>query len=112
MATAIVGSNCQTDGFPFATLLLAQQPDIDDEPAGWSAGLRRVISSPFLLVALSFMTAKSMVQLFLVGPLLALLWKQPKYPADATAVQLTRDADGLAKALAYLSAKGAPIPGG
>jgi hypothetical protein len=27
-------------------------------------------------------------------------------------VQLTRDADGLAKALAYLSARGTPIPGG
>lgn len=34
------------------------------------------------------------------------------YLADATAVQLTRDADGLAKALAYLSARGAPLPGG
>jgi len=90
---------------------LAQQPDIDDEPTG-CAGLRRVISIPFLLVALSFMTARSMVQLFLVGPLLALLWKQRKYLADATAVQLTRDADGLAKALAYLSARGAPLPGG
>jgi Zn-dependent protease with chaperone function len=40
------------------------------------------------------------------------LRKQRKYLADATAVQLTRDAVGLAKALASLSARGAPIPGG
>jgi Zn-dependent protease with chaperone function len=36
---------------------------------------------------------------FLLDPLIALAWRQRKYMADATAVQLTRDPDGLARAL-------------
>jgi Zn-dependent protease with chaperone function len=36
---------------------------------------------------------------FLLGPLLALVWRRRKYMADATAVQLTRDPDTLGQAL-------------
>jgi Zn-dependent protease with chaperone function len=40
-----------------------------------------------------------MVTAFLLEPLVALAWRQRKYMADATAVQLTRNPDGLAGAL-------------
>jgi Zn-dependent protease with chaperone function len=43
-----------------------------------------------------------LVNLFLLAPLVALAWRQRKYMADATAVRLTRDPDGLASALQEL----------
>ena len=44
----------------------------------------------------------SLVALFVLGPLLALVWRQRKYMADATAVRLLRDPDALARALQKL----------
>jgi Zn-dependent protease with chaperone function len=44
-----------------------------------------------------------MVTAFLLEPLVALAWRQRKYMADATAVQLTRNPDGLAGALAAIA---------
>lgn len=43
---------------------------------------------------------------FLLGPLLALVWRRRKYMADATAVRLTRDPDTLGQALQKISASG------
>lgn len=106
------GGRGSEDHALIAQLLLAQELEVDDEPQGRTAGIRRVIGLPWLLMGGMFMIAKMMIQLFLVGPLLAMLWKQRKYLADATAVQLTRDADGLAGALDYLASLGAPIAGG
>lgn len=45
-------------------------------------------------------------------PSMALLWRKRKYLADACAVQLTRNPDGLAEALRKLNADRHPIPGG
>jgi Zn-dependent protease with chaperone function len=48
--------------------------------------------------------------LFVLGPLLSLAWRQRKYMADATAVRLTRDPDTLAGALGQITdAQGAPL---
>jgi Zn-dependent protease with chaperone function len=47
----------------------------------------------------------------LVIPLMALTWRSRRYLADATAVQLTRYPDGLARALTRLSERGGVIPG-
>ncbi|MFL6602675.1 MAG: M48 family metalloprotease [Steroidobacteraceae bacterium] len=48
--------------------------------------------------------------LFVLGPLLSLAWRQRKYMADATAVRLTRDPDTLAGALEKVTgAQGAPL---
>jgi Zn-dependent protease with chaperone function len=44
-----------------------------------------------------------MVCLFLLGPLLSLVWRQRKYMADATAVRLTRDPNTLSEALEKMS---------
>ncbi|MEA3177323.1 MAG: hypothetical protein QOI59_846, partial [Gammaproteobacteria bacterium] len=43
------------------------------------------------------------VNLFVLGPLLSLAWRQRKYMADATAVRLTRDPDTLAGALEQMT---------
>ena len=43
---------------------------------------------------------------FLLGPLLALVWRRRKYLADATAVRLTRDPDTLGQALQKIAASG------
>jgi Zn-dependent protease with chaperone function len=53
-----------------------------------------------------------MTMLFLLGPLLAFTWRSRRYLADATAVQLTRNPDGLARALVSLAERGGVIPGG
>lgn len=53
------------------------------------------------LVMTGFLGA--IVNLFVLGPLLSLAWRQRKYMADATAVRLTRDPDTLAGALAQMT---------
>lgn len=48
--------------------------------------------------------------LFVLGPMLSLAWRQRKYMADATAVRLTRDPDTLAGALQQMTgAQGAAL---
>jgi Zn-dependent protease with chaperone function len=47
----------------------------------------------------------------LVIPMLAITWRSRRYLADATAVQLTRYPDGLARALTHLVERGGVIPG-
>jgi Zn-dependent protease with chaperone function len=52
----------------------------------------------------------AIVNLFILGPLLSLTWRQRKYMADATAVRLTRDPDTLARALEIMAtAQSAPL---
>lgn len=53
------------------------------------------------LVMTGFLGA--IVNLFILGPLLSLAWRQRKYMADATAVRLTRDPDTLAGALEQMT---------
>jgi Zn-dependent protease with chaperone function len=53
------------------------------------------------LVMTGFLGA--IVNLFILGPLLSLAWRQRKYMADATAVRLTRDPDTLADALGQMT---------
>jgi Zn-dependent protease with chaperone function len=53
------------------------------------------------LVMTGFLGA--IVNLFMLGPLLSLAWRQRKYMADATAVRLTRDPDTLAGALEQMT---------
>jgi hypothetical protein len=44
--------------------------------------------------------------------LLALAWRSRRYLADATAVQLTRNPDGVARGLRAVALRGGLIPGG
>ena len=47
-----------------------------------------------------------------VGPLITLVWRSRCYLADAVAVQLTRNPDGLARALERVGAQATRVPGG
>jgi Zn-dependent protease with chaperone function len=64
---------------------------------GWRAAARL----PLLGLAVSALLC-GMLRMFVLGPLLALAWRQRKFMADATAVRLTRDPDTLASALEKL----------
>jgi Zn-dependent protease with chaperone function len=66
---------------------------------------------PVLMTNLSVKLTLFVFISFLVGPLIALLWRSRCYLADATAVQLTRNPDGVARGLQGLANKGAMIPG-
>ena len=72
---------------------------------------RAMILLPLILGMIFSYLVLLMVVLFLLGPLLAFTWRTRCYLADATAVQLTRNPDGLARALEQLSDTGALIPG-
>ena len=73
--------------------------------------VRVAIFFPLVLGVLFAYIVLLMVVLFLLGPLLALTWRTRVYLADATSAQLTRNPDGLARALIQLGQTGALIPG-
>ncbi|MHB8574585.1 MAG: M48 family metalloprotease [Dehalococcoidia bacterium] len=62
-------------------------------------------SAMFRMFMLFYMT-------FLTGPLLGRIWRTRRYLADATAVQLTRNPDGLGSALLRLGHCNTFLPGG
>jgi hypothetical protein len=76
--------------------------------------LRLVVIAPILPLLLLSLFMKLVLflwtSLFLSAPL-SLLWRNRRYSADAMAVQLTREPDGLAHALRQIAGSGVP-PGG
>ncbi len=72
---------------------------------------RAMIFFPLALGMIFAYIVLLLVVLFLLGPLLAFTWRTRCYLADATAVQLTRDPDGLSRALQELTLTGGLIPG-
>jgi len=66
---------------------------------------------PVMILELYLWVTQLVFNLFILGPLLALMWRHRRYLADATAVQLTRHPDGLARALTHLAEYGAAVPG-
>jgi Zn-dependent protease with chaperone function len=70
-----------------------------------------VLRAPLLMAHFAIWMCRLAFVSFVVAPLLALVWRTRRYRADATAVQLTRNPDALARALASLSAKGGMVPG-
>lgn len=67
---------------------------------------------PFVMAYGAFWMARTAFVSFVVRPLIALLWRARRHLADASSVQLTRNPDGLARALVSLNAKGGVVPGG
>jgi hypothetical protein len=65
---------------------------------------------PLMMAQFAIWMSRLAFMSFIVAPLLALVWRSRRYLADATAVQLTRNPDGVARALASLSAKGGGVP--
>ena len=77
-------------------------------------GCAAVLQLPLLLcVGFPIFVTRFIVSLSMsvvTGPLLGAMWKQRELLADATAVQLTRNPDGLAAALERLSTLGTAVP--
>src|ERR1700730_15883594 len=63
-----------------------------DNRLTWREWLTMPLMGPVLLSGL----VSGMVSKMFLEPLIACAWRQRKYMADATAVQLTRDPDALA----------------
>jgi Zn-dependent protease with chaperone function len=71
-----------------------------------------VLRLPFMLAQTAFWMCRLAFVSFVVGPLLALAWRSRRYLADATAVQLTRNPEGVARGLRALAVRGGVIPRG
>jgi Zn-dependent protease with chaperone function len=70
-----------------------------------------VLGLPAMIIDLAWGVLQFISNLFIVGPLLALPWRRRRYLADATAVQLTRLPDALARALGHMVEHDVAIPG-
>ncbi len=95
--------------------LLSRGPEHDpdlDETSGRETTWSDVIRLPFFMGKSAFDLVRMILVTFFVAPLLALLWRARRYLADATAVQLTRYPDGLARAIARLAFRADVLPGG
>jgi Zn-dependent protease with chaperone function len=80
-------------------------PTDDDTPDTTAAGCLSLLTmGGFIGIGVGI------INLFLSGPLLAFAWRSRGYLADATAVDLTRDPEGLARALPKLGG-GSNTPG-
>jgi hypothetical protein len=66
---------------------------------------------PLILSRLAGFITYSVLTLFVLGPFVAFAIRSRRRLADATAVQLTRNPDGLARALIRLTTLGHPIRG-
>jgi Zn-dependent protease with chaperone function len=96
--------------------LLSKAADLNDGELNRRSTNRKmlldVLRFPLMMAHLAIWLCRLAFMWFVVAPLLALVWRSRRYLADSSAVQLTRHPDGLARALASLSAKGGVIPGG
>lgn len=71
-----------------------------------------ILLLPYYLGTMLPQIALMIVIPFLLEPMIALLWRRRRYLSDASAVQFTRNPDGIAKGLVGLVARGGVIPGG
>ena len=85
--------------------------EADQRQASILRSLRTALLLPLLFTNLAIKVTLWITVSFMLGPLIALMWRARRYLADATAVQLTRYPDGLAHALQHLANKGGTIPG-
>lgn len=81
-------------------------------PRGCLAYGQMILLFPLIMGALFTKLLIYLIMFIFLGPFLALTWRTRRYLADATAVQLTRNPDGIGRALLDLTANGAVIPGG
>jgi Zn-dependent protease with chaperone function len=74
--------------------------------------IRRFVLIPPMLLSLFGKMVLTVIGSLLMGQSIAWAWRTRRFLADATAVQLTRNPDGLGRALEALAARGGLIPGG
>ena len=94
-----------------------ESDDIDQffDPNRKKSKLRAIRNFIFFPIVFSNFAIKLSLWFFsaaALGPSMALLWHTRRFLADATAVQLTRNPDGLASALQKLTHEPGEIPGG
>lgn len=80
--------------------------------AGCFSNAFSLVMLPFFFFNFSLKFTMWVFSFLLFEPPLAWMWRTRRYLADATAVQLTRNPDGLAQALQRLAEMGGFIPGG
>jgi Zn-dependent protease with chaperone function len=66
---------------------------------------------PLILVSIIMRLVLFLWTALFLGPPLAMIWRNRRYAADAMAVQLTRNPDGLARALSQIGDSGVPEGG-
>ena len=66
---------------------------------------------PLILISVILRLVLFLWTALFLGPPLALIWRNRRYAADAMAVQLTRNPDGLARALSRIGGTGIPDGG-
>jgi Zn-dependent protease with chaperone function len=90
-------------------------PDVDKVwsviPSPFLRKLLMVPLLPLILVSLIMRVALFLWTALFLGPPLSMIWRNRRYAADAMAVQLTRNPDGLASALSKIADSAIP-PGG
>jgi Zn-dependent protease with chaperone function len=101
----------ELDALDEMLLRSVDMPETDVDPSKKTT-LADILRLPFLIAYTAFWAARLAFVGFVVGPLLALMWRSRRYLADATAVQLTRHPDAVAGGLAALTSRGGVIPGG
>ena len=82
---------------------------LDDNKA---SGCLVMLQFPFLVAAIAYSLTRMLVGGLVVAPIMAAMWRRRRLLADATAVELTRDPDALARALTQLRDNGATVPPG
>jgi Zn-dependent protease with chaperone function len=119
---ALVASGVRRDPAAVAGTLEAVERGMDadampDVERVWSVipwqRVRKVLLVPLLplmLVSMILRLALFLWTALFLGPPLAMIWRNRRYAADAMAVQLTRNPDGLARALGQIG--GSAIPEG
>jgi Zn-dependent protease with chaperone function len=120
---ALVASGLRRSPDMVARTLLAIESSMDAEAMPdvekvWSVipyrRVRLVLLAPLLPLILISVILRLVLFLWtalLLGPPLALIWRNRRYAADAMAVQLTRNPDGLARALMRIGSSGIPDGG-
>jgi Zn-dependent protease with chaperone function len=73
--------------------------------------IKSIVTLPFVVAGGAFSITGLVFGMIIVNPLLRKAWRARRYLADATAVELTRNPDGLARALTTLSQRGDVVPG-
>lgn len=76
--------------------------DVQIEDPNRREGCFTALKTPFILAAACTSFMVTIGQMLFFGPFLAAMWRARRYLADATAIKLTRNPDGLAHALQRL----------
>ena len=88
---------------------VGQLGGLDDQPSG---ALTTMATLPFMVANVAFTLVRLIFGGLVVAPIMAALWRRRRLLADATAVELTRDPDSIARALDHLRRRGAVPPPG